>query len=231
MFNEVFRDVANRFQTWLMTHNVGTLVENARKDYLNRALMWLELQKQWECQVTDTSLTVSGGIASLPSNFLSMISIGHSHQNDGKIDWFYYNNSLRPQGYRLIPTGSRLTGYSYNIKFFNGYPFTPNILRYQKKFELFEDNGVEYIPLPGELLYEVAKLLRIEDIAHDGDKYAMSRRSVDLLLKRYEALQYKNTIMKREVLDNNGTPITIDSNTLCGGGSARGGFVENGTDG
>ena len=124
-------------------------------------------KKIWECQVIDTTLTISNGYASLPSDYLSLVALGYSHNNDGKIDWFYYRNTNRAKGYRVVSTPSKSSGLSYQLQFFTGYPYTPNILRYQKRLDDFEDIGTEYCVLPGELLFAVAKMLRFEDIMQE----------------------------------------------------------------
>ena len=78
VFNEVFSDIANRFETWLQSNNAGRLVANNRKDYINRAQRWLQLEKPWEGLVVDSSITISNGVASLPPEFISLIALGHS---------------------------------------------------------------------------------------------------------------------------------------------------------
>lgn len=216
MFNEVFSDIANRFQTWLQANNVGNLVVNNRKDYLNRAQRWLQIEKPWEGLVVDTSITINNGVASLPSDFISLIALGHSINSDGRIDWYYYRDSYGSSGYRPVSTFSKYSGQTWSLKFFTGYPYQPNICRYQKKLDDFVDTGVEYSFFPGELLLKVGQLLRIEDYEPEGRDYNTTKIAIDRLLKKYKNMEYQNNKMVFNTLDDNGNVLSFDSHSLDG---------------
>jgi hypothetical protein len=227
VFNELLGDIANRFQTWLQASNTGTLVTNNRKDYINRAQRWLQNERVWDDQVRATSLTVSSGYASLPSDMVSLVAVAWDQDSDGKPEWYYYRDGDQGRGYRIVPTHTKAAGTSWQIQMFTGWPYTPNMCLYQKKLEDFEDTGTEYSFFPGELLLRVAQLIRQEE--YNPKDYAVIKLSVKDLLKKYKGMQYQNPSMKRDVLDNNGNKIVLESQSLNGRTTVTS-FRENGMD-
>ena len=216
MFNELFADIANRFELWSQANNAGSTIANSRKDYLNRAQRWLQLEKPWEGLVTDSSLTITDGIAPLPNDYITLVTLGYSVNSDSKINWYYYRDADGGEGYRPVPTFSKSTGLSWTLHFFTGYPYQPNICRYQKKLDDFEDTGVEYSFFPGELLLKVAHLLRIEDYEPEGKDYNTVKIAIDRLLKKYKNREYQNNKMSLEVLDDYGNKLQFSNTTLNG---------------
>jgi len=229
-FNETFSDIANRFQTWSQADNVGTLVTNNRKDYLNRAQRWLQQERDWDGQVEQTSLTVRNSYASLPSDLVSLVAVGYDQEGDGKAEWFYYKSGRRGHGYRLVPTFTKAAGLSWQIQLFSGWPYVPNLVLYQKRLEDFEDSGTEYSFFPGELLLRVAQMIRQGEFEKGSDKYNRISRDVDVLLKKYIGLQFQNNEMRRVIVDDNGNPIHIDAYSLTGGKQKQPSWIENSRD-
>ena len=230
MFNETFSDIANRFQLWAQTKNAGTLIANTRKDYLNRAQRWLQLERAWDAQVVSTSLTVSNSYASLPTDLISLVAIGYDQDGDGKAEWYYYKDGTRGHGYRLVPTHTKAAGTTWQIQLFTGWPYVPNLVLYQEKLDDFEDTGTEYSLFPGELLIRVAQMIYQGEYEKDNNKYNRLHNDVLNLLKKYEGMQYQNTEMRRDVLDDNGNPIHLESYTLSGSSHSEPSWIENSRD-
>ena len=216
MFNETYLEISNRFKSFLQASSIGTLLPDVAKDYLNRAQRWLQLETPWTGLVVDTPLTIIDFIATFPSDFISLVSLGHSIIDDGKINWYYYRDAAGYEGYTLIPVFSKDVGMVWKAKFSGSYPYSPNVCRYQKKLSDFTATGTEYSFFPGDLLFAVAKYLRIIDYNPNGADYKTHTVEIERLLKNCKKLQYQNNKIEWVTLGRDGMPVDYKTMNLTG---------------
>jgi len=216
MFNELIADSMDRFQIWIGNKNVSTTITNLRKHYYNRAQKQLEMEQAWDEQVVQETLTLTGNQATIPTNALRVVAVGHDYDGDKKPDWYYFNQADQGRGYSIIPNFSKATGRSNTLYLYIGFPYTINAFRYQKALEDFEDSGDEYSFFPTELLFSTAQLIRAKEKNAKPSEYNTILIEQQRLLKNFKSAQYQNMSFKRSVNSHYGQRIEIDAVDLTG---------------
>ena len=93
LYTETYADVLARFKEWMTDRdNVGDYVADIALDYINRANQTLWGRAFWDDLMAHQALTLSGAVATLPSDYGRIYCVYHDQDADGKPDWYYYKD-------------------------------------------------------------------------------------------------------------------------------------------
>jgi len=193
-------------------------VQSLKCDLLNRGQEHLTMYRKWTDMCGYHNLTLTDNVASLPSDFVSIVDVLYRTSANDKKYCSYYENGPANRGYEMQRTGDKDTGYTYSIRFYNTVSLAPTLF-YQKRLPDFEDqtDTPQYSYFPGELLLKAAQDIHITETGLTGAEMAVIARAFKARLKEYAAHNEWHTVqLRRKPQDNNGTEIYIDNINLGG---------------
>jgi len=193
-FNDLYSDVANRFNGWLSTSSEGEFIADLALDYLNRSVqaLLLEAPRGWD-YLTDNRypLTLSGLQTSLPVDCGVLLKV-FCETGTGKPYIYYWNEGGLVQGFRFISSFSRTGGFSgVKLEFFSN-PTSSVYASYQKLPEAFTGSGIEYCPFPAELLLLMAQKIRCREKGM-LDEWKVLSGDYEATLSQYKA-KHQNVV-------------------------------------
>ena len=215
--SEDFSDSYKRHKDWLQDQsNTGNNVTDIALDELNQARQDIWHMKLWDGLIKEADFSLTDNAASLPSDWGKTFCIGYDSDGDGKLDYFFFANTVMAhRGYKIRNTYTRAGGHSRVITFYNTPSQTPTIY-YQVLLNDFTNLGTEKLFFPAKLLENQAKLIHLEG-APIPDEYDVVQQAFDKRFRTYvRNHQYQNRDLRNVVLDNNGIPIQMESEPLDG---------------
>ena len=225
-YKGLLANVYNRFLDWADdVENSGDNITNVAIDYINRAQEEIRAHRLWEELITREPLTVTNRVASLPSDLGEIVSIGGDSNGDGKIDFYYYQDSNdEDKGYYITNTYTKAAGKSQTLTFYLSPQYTP-ILLYVKTLEDFTaaeaTGGTDiYLFYPESLMLAKAKEIYLLDGDLIGDELTAVQNEVRNKMADYEAgHQYVNIDIKRDMLDDEGQIVDMEGYDIYRGTS------------
>ena len=216
-YNETYANIENRLNDWLQVS--GGSVSNLALDLLNRAQDSLWEFDNWQQLVKEQDLTLTDNACSLPADFGKVIAVGHDSDGDGKMDFWYFQDSPHADtGYKIRDTFTKAAGHSWTITFFTS-PSNTVTLIYQVVLSDFEDSETaEYSFFPADLLLLEAQYIHLVDSGQvDANEHkALVSRRWEKLTDYWQAHQYRNVDMRMVQLDTHGDPIATEQYSMDG---------------
>lgn len=217
--NSLYSDIYNRLLDWMSdVANTGGNVSNRARDLLNRAQEQLRIYRAWDGLLKRSQLTVTDKVATLPDDCREIVRVWHDSDSDGKPDFYYYQDSKRPDdGYYITDTFAKATGHTRTMTFYAAPSYDPYV-EYIHSLDEFTGDGTEYSYFPGELLLATAQLIHVTESGIVGNEYsAIERRQSHLMLDYEQSHQYQNIDPRSVQNDDDGVEIELEDFNLYDG--------------
>jgi len=214
---DTYSDISKRLTDILDVE--GGEVDDLTLDLLNRAQRELRMYRKWEELRKQADLTVTACVAPIPTDCGEILRIGLDTNDNGRLDTFYYQDSFNSiDGYKVTNTWTKAAGHSQTITFFTDPNYTP-VIDYIRTIDDFEGSGTEYSFFPGDLLIARAHKIYLSEmgVLNPAEYNVVASRERELMIDYEQAHQFVNVAMVREIKDDAGRAIDMESYSLMGG--------------